>query len=89
MGLLAARKICSVKHTLAVDIFVKEKVPGEGRDVHLGLVEEKTVFGMRGMRDEASTNSLSLFKPLCSFFLLISSVLDKEPLGLKVLAIEE
>ena len=38
--ILAARKICSVKHTLAVDSLVKEKVPGEGRDVHLGLVEE-------------------------------------------------
>ena len=39
--------------------------------------------------DEASTNSLSLFKPLWSFFLLILSVLDKEPLCLKVLAIVE
>ena len=47
LGLLAARKICSVKHTLAVDIIVKEKVPGEGRDVHLGLVDEKTIFGKR------------------------------------------
>ena len=47
LGLLAARKICSVKHTLAVDNFVKEKVPGKGRDVHLDLVEEKTIFGMR------------------------------------------
>ena len=36
--------------------------------------------------DKASMNSLSLFKPLWSFSLMISSVLDKEPLGLKVLA---
>ena len=36
--------------------------------------------------DKASMNSLSLFKPLWSFSLVISSVLDKEPLGLKVLS---
>ena len=36
--------------------------------------------------DKASMNSLSLFKPLWSFSLVISSVLDREPLGLKVLA---
>ena len=68
---------CSVKQALVVDSWVKEKV-----DKWAWLTGRPDL----GWDEDFSRKSLSLSSLCSSSFLCFSSVLDKEPFGLKVLA---